>query len=175
MGSLFGLPMYELSDQRIDVMDVLGKTVKDLSDRICEATTHGQRIGLLEGFLLNHLSKKHLNYNGIDYAADLISKKNGVINLSEILEDVFLCRRQFERKFLHQVGVSPKYYARIRRVGLVCAQLAANRWQVKDWHDFIHMAGYYDQSHFIKDFVEFTGQKPSQYAKHNVELANFLK
>lgn len=175
MGSLFGLPMYELSDQRIDVIDVLGKTVKDLSDRICEATTQGQRIGLLEGFLLTHLSKKHLNYNAVDYAADLISKKNGVINLSEILDEVFLCRRQFERKFLHQVGVSPKYYARIRRIGVVCAQLAANRWQVKDWHDFIYTAGYYDQSHFIKDFVEFIGQNPSQYAKHNVELANFLK
>jgi AraC-like DNA-binding protein len=175
MGSLFGLPMYEFSDQRTDLIDVLGKRARELSDRIGEATTRRQRIGLLEEFLLSHLAKKSLSYNGINYAADLIARKHGVVHLSEILDEVFLCRRQFERKFLHQVGVSPKYYARIRRVGWVCAQLAANRWQVKDWHEFILMAGYYDQSRFIKDFVEFIGQNPSQYVKHNVELANFLK
>jgi AraC-like DNA-binding protein len=175
MGSIFGLPMYEFSDQRTPLSDVLGKAAQEISGRIFESQTHQERINHLEGFLLGYLSRKNITYSRVDYAADLIVSNKGLINLSEIVNEVFLCRRQFERKFLYQVGVSPKYYARIRRVSLVCAQLAANRWQVKDWHDFIHQAGYYDQSHFIKDFVEFIGQNPSLYVKNNLELANFLR
>jgi AraC-like DNA-binding protein len=175
LGALFGLPMYEFSDQRTALPDVLGRPASDLYDQICEAPTYSQRISRLEAFLLGHLCRKSVSYSRVDYAADQIVSKHGMINLSEIIDEVFLSRRQFERKFLQQVGLSPKYYARIQRVSLVCALLAADRWQVNDWHDFIYRAGYYDQSHFIKDFVEFIGQNPSQYVKHNVELANFLR
>ncbi len=175
LGTLFGLPMYEFSDQRTSLPDVLGRPAADLHEQIGGAATYGERIGRLEGFLLDHLSRKNVSYSRVDYAADQIVSRHGVVNLSEIVDEVFLSRRQFERKFLQQVGVSPKYYARIQRISLVCALLSSNRWQVKDWHDFIHRAGYYDQSHFIKDFVEFIGQNPSQYVKHNVELAHFLR
>jgi AraC-like DNA-binding protein len=175
LGTLFGLPMYEFSDQRTALPDVLGRRAAELHEQICEAPAYAERIGYLEGFLLDYLSRNSITYSRVDYAADQIVRKHGMVNLGEIIDEVFLSRRQFERKFLHQVGVSPKYYARIRRIGIVCAMLAADRWQVHDWHDFIHRAGYYDQSHFIKDFVEFIGQNPSQYVKYNVELANFLR
>jgi methylphosphotriester-DNA--protein-cysteine methyltransferase len=154
---------------------VLGNPARELSEQIYEAGTLCERISLLERFLARRLDSKNVGYSRVDYAADLIVRQHGIINVSEVLDEVFLCRRQFERKFLHQVGVSPKYYARIRRIGVVCAQLAASRWQVKDWHDFIHWAGYYDQSHFIKDFTEFIGQNPAVYVKRNVEVANFLR
>jgi AraC-like DNA-binding protein len=167
--------MYEFSDQRMALSDVLGSAADELSERICEARTHRERIGLTEAFLLGRLSVGNVAYSRVNYAADLIVSRNGAIPLNEVIDEVFLCRRQFERKFLQQIGVSPRYYARLRRVGFVCAQLAANRWQVRDWHDFIHTAGYYDQSHFIKDFAEFIGEKPSQYAKQNIELAHFLE
>ncbi len=175
MGSLFGLPMYELTDQRTALPDVLGNPVRELAEQIYEAGDLRERISLLERYLTVRLASRNVSYSRVDYAADLIVRQQGIVNVSEVLDEVFLCRRQFERKFLHQVGVSPKYYARIRRVGVVCALLAASRWQVKDWHDFIHRTGYYDQSHFIKDFTEFIGQNPAAYVKHNVEVANFLR
>ena len=90
------------------------------------------------------------------------------------MDELYVCRRQFERQFLNKVGVSPKYYARVRRIGYLCSLMALKKWNIDDWHELIYQAGYYDQSHFIKEFTAFTGKSPSFYLKNNIELGNFL-
>ncbi|GAA4467547.1 AraC family transcriptional regulator [Nibrella saemangeumensis] len=175
LSNLFGLPMYEFSDERFDLLAVLGEKVQGLYDRIGEAPDMATRVTLLEQFLLYRLSLLKNPLNRTDYAANLIVEKRGVININELIGDLYICRRQFERQFLHKIGVSAKYYARIRRISYLCAELASNRWNVSDWHEIIYKAGYYDQSHFIKDFTGFTGKSPSLYVKSNIELANYLR
>lgn len=175
LSSLFGLPMYEFADERTALADVLGAETNALAERIAQAFTPEARVAELERFLNARFLKTSPVPDRTDYAANVIVDRFGIVSVGELLDDVCLSRRQFERQFLHRVGVSPKYYARIRRVGYVCAQLAAQRWQVTDWHDLLFRAGYYDQSHFIKDFTEFTGKSPSLYVKGNAELGNFLR
>ena len=43
------------------------------------------------------------------------------------------------------------------------------------WSSIFNQCEFYDQSHFIKDFVEFTGRTPKQYLEENSELANFVE
>lgn len=175
LSSLFGLPMYEFSDERLALYEVLGAETQLLAERIGEAPSPEARAGLLEHFLNLRFLKTSPSPDRTDYAANQIVDRFGLVSVGALLDDFCVSRRQFERTFLHKVGVSPKYYARIRRVGYLCAQLANQRWQVPDWHDLLFRAGYYDQSHFIKEFTEFTGKVPSLYVKDNAELANFLK
>ena len=144
--TLFGLPMYEFSDERTNLRDVLGRQLDEWSDKIEEAISHTERIALLEQFLNLQLLRKKTEPDRTDYAANLIVDKRGVINISDLMDELFVCRRQFERKFLQKVGVSPKYYARIRRVGVLCHELAQKRWQIADWQELIFQSGYYDQS-----------------------------
>jgi tetratricopeptide (TPR) repeat protein len=63
---------------------------------------------------------------------------------------------------------------RIRRVVHLCAQLVNQRWQVADWYELIYQYGYYDQSHFIREFTQFLGKRPTLYIKDNRELARYL-
>ena len=174
MASLFGLPMYEFTDERVSLADVLGKSLQTLHEQIAEAGGPVERIQLLEQFLNRQFLKKGDTFDRIDYTANLIVDRNGIVNVGKLMEDLYVCRRQFERQFLQKVGVSPKYYARIRRVGYLCSQLASQRWQVADWHDLIYHCGYYDQSHFIREFTQFTGKRPTLYVKDNLELTNYL-
>lgn len=174
LNTMFGLPMYEFSDERTNLRDVLGRQLDDWSDKIEEATSHVERIMLLEQFLNIQLLRKKSEPDRTDYAANLIVDQRGIVNINDLMSELFVCRRQFERKFLQKVGVSPKYYARIRRIGFLCNELAQKRWEIDDWQDLVYRCGYYDQSHFIKDFTEFTGKNPSIYVKNNVELANYL-
>ncbi len=175
LNTLFGLPMYEFSDERTNLRDVLGRQMDEWCDKIEEATSHTERIALLEQFLNLQFLRKNVESDRTDYAANLIVDHRGMVNINDLMNELFVSRRQFERKFLQKVGISPKYYARIRRVGYLCNELAQKRWQVTDWQDLIYRFGYYDQSHFIKDFTEFTGKSPSLYVKNNVELTNYLK
>lgn len=174
LSSLFGLPMYEFTDERINLTDVLGKPLVWLQEQILEAGSPAARVQLLDQFLNRQLLKKGNTLDRTDYAANLIVERKGIVNVGELIDDLYVCRRQFERQFLQKVGVSPKYYARIRRVGYLCAQLASQRWQVTDWHELIYQSGYYDQSHFIREFTQFTGKRPTLYVKDNLELTRYL-
>lgn len=174
INTLFGLPMYEFSNVRMNLNDVLGKEIDQIQDRIAEAKTNQERIDILDNYLIIKTLKSEKRLDRTDYTANLIIEKKGIINVSELMDNLYVCRRQFERQFLQKVGVSPKYYARIRRIGYLCSIMANQRWQIDDWHDLIYQSGYYDQSHFIKEFTTFTGKSPSLYLKNNVELLNYL-
>jgi AraC-like DNA-binding protein len=175
LGSLFGLPMHEFADERIEARAVLGQSISNLFDQVADYQLINERIACIEQFLLCQLLKRDIRPDRLDYTANLIVQHKGIVHMPTLVDDAFLCRRQFERKFLQRVGVSPKFYARIRRVGYLCSVMAANNWQVSDWHDLVIGAGYYDQSHFIREFTEFTGKAPSLYVRNNVELSQYLR
>jgi AraC-like DNA-binding protein len=42
------------------------------------------------------------------------------------------------------------------------------------WLDITHRSGYFDQSHFIKDFKAFSGEDPSKYFFDTPNMANFF-
>ena len=174
LSTLFGLPMYKFTDERISLADVLGPSATYLHEQLGNCLTAEARMALLEQFLNRQLPRQGNCFDRTDFAANLIVDKFGVLTVSELMNDLYVCRRQFERQFLQKVGISPKYYARIRRVSHLCAQLATQRWQITDWQDFVFRAGYYDQSHFIREFTQFTGKKPTLYIKANTELSQYL-
>ena len=71
------------------------------------------------------------------------------------------------------MGLSPKYYARIRRIAYICNLISGKK--KADWPRLFYECEFYDQAHFIKDFEEFTGRSPQQYLLKNAELANLVE
>ncbi|NNC45774.1 MAG: AraC family transcriptional regulator, partial [Winogradskyella sp.] len=74
-----------------------------------------------------------------------------------------ISKRQLEREFKEKIGISPKHYLRITRINEVIRLL--NEKQVFDLTSITYHCGYFDQSHFIKDFKRITGQKPTIFIK----------
>jgi AraC-like DNA-binding protein len=174
MHTLFNLPLGELTDERLNITEILrGSDIRELQDKIMEAHNTAERIGLLTQFLNIQLMKNEHRFDAVDFTANQIVDAKGLVNVSDMMSDLFMCRRQFERKFFQKVGLSPKFYARTRRLGYLCSLMAGKR-QV-NWQHLLYDCGYYDQAHFIKDFTTFLGRTPTDYLKNNVELAHFLK
>ncbi|MCY7360119.1 MAG: AraC family transcriptional regulator, partial [Rudanella sp.] len=132
LGSLFSLPMIEFADERIDLTAVLGQQTTLLAEQLAETLSPTARVGMLEGFLLRQLLKHNLVPDRLDHTANLIVARRGIVSVDELANTAFLCRRQFDRKFLQRVGVSPKFYTRIRRTGYLCSLLANQRWNIAD-------------------------------------------
>jgi AraC-like DNA-binding protein len=174
MHTLFNLPLGELTDERLELTEILrGDEIRVLQDKIMEARNLNERIGLLTHFLNIQLMKNEHRFDAVDFTANLIVDAKGLVNISDMMNDMFMCRRQFERKFFQKVGLSPKFYARTRRMGYLCSLMSGKR-QV-NWQHILYDSGYYDQAHFIKDFTAFLGRTPTDYLKNNVELSHFLK
>jgi transcriptional regulator GlxA family with amidase domain len=75
--------------------------------------------------------------------------------------DSRLSTRQFERRFLAQVGVSPKLYARIIRFNAALDHKL--RCPSRAWSRVANDQDYYDQMHLVHDCRAFTGESPSQF------------
>lgn len=174
LATLFDLPMYDYTEERVDMYKVFKKEVIDkyVAD-IKTAAGSKRRVQLLEEFILHEYELRKPVPDYIDEAATLIVEKNGMLQVNDLLQNSFMSRRTFERKFFQKVGLSPKYYARIRRIGFICNLIAGKK--KVDWPQVFYECEFYDQAHFIKDFLEFTGRTPQQYLKENTELANFVE
>ena len=174
MHTLFNLPLGELTDERFDIADILrGSEIRDLQAKIMDAQNTSERIGLLNHFLSIQLMKNESRFDVVDFTANQILEAKGLVNISDMMNNLFMCRRQFERKFFQKVGLSPKFYARTRRLGYLCSLMAGKR--EVNWQHMLYDCGYYDQAHFIKDFTAFLGRTPTEYLKNNVELPHFLR
>ena len=69
-------------------------------------------------------------------------------------------RCQLERRFLWEVGLTPKRLSRIVRF-----QRAIDLLRTTDerWAAVALDCGYYDQAHLNREFRDFAGQSPGQY------------
>lgn len=173
LATLFRLPTYEYTEERMDLAKVFVKRqVDELADRIRNAGSDEDKVKLLEAFVLHHYEKGKPQPDYIDKAANLIVETNGLLNVSDLMKDIYMSRRNFERRFFKKVGLSPKYYARIRRIGYLLNLIAGKK--SVDWAALFSECEFYDRSHFIKDFLEFTGRTPQQYLAENRELANLV-
>ncbi|MBM1107823.1 AraC family transcriptional regulator [Aurantibacter crassamenti] len=170
--NFYNIPMYGFTGERIDFLEVEKEMGADIQCRMKKAVNTQKRIAIIEEYFLGRLASTNFATKEIVKAANEIYDKKGHLNVLEFLESVPMSRRNFERKFLNEVGVSPKTYAKIRRFGNTCLLMSGKR--EVNLMDVLHEGGYYDQSHFIKDFKYFSGRTPKKYAKTNVELANYI-
>ena len=69
---------------------------------------------------------------------------------------------QFIRRFEQAVGITPKCYARVLRFAVLLPSLV--RCGPRDWAQIAAGAGYFDQSHLIREFRQLAGMPPGSYA-----------
>ena len=85
----------------------------------------------------------------------------GSKSLSAILKEDIKKRRQLERNFTKQIGLSPKQLSKVIRLQATL-QMLLNK-TTGTLTDLAYENEYYDQAHFIRDFKEFTGITPKDF------------
>lgn len=152
-------PAHELFDLTISADNLFSTgTLDGIVQRLSAATTDKTRIGIMDAFLLQHLtaSKQDLL---IDKAIQVIQQHNGLIKIKDLALSLHISQDPFEKRFRAQVGSTPKQYASIIRLRKLIDTLPA----FSSLTEAAYEAGYFDQSHFIKDFRLFTGQTPKDF------------
>jgi AraC-like DNA-binding protein len=167
---LFGIPMSELTDAVYDARAVIGPEIPALEHELADTPGFADRIQLIEERLILLLGFNR-RPDPVAVAANSLFASNGIDRVSTMATDAGLSLRQFERRFLAQVGVPPKLYARIIRFNaaldhkLRCRSCAWCR--IATDHD------YYDQMHLVHDCLAFTGESPSRFLAHLEDLPEF--
>ncbi len=168
-----GIPMYEFTEERVALDLVLPQKAAQIISKIKSANLPKEKILVLKNLANELYENRNFGTEQIRYAANTILDQKGDININSLMDKLYMSRRKFERKFLEEVGVSPKSYAKIRRFGYTCSLMAGKR--KVNLTQTLYRGGYYDQSHFIKDFKYFSGRTPKFYVENNQELANLIE
>ena len=155
----------------------LHKKFDGLAEKLYYATTNHEAIQLIESYLIKYFSAIDTPFSikDIKPVSDYIVRQKGVVKIQQLEEKFHVSRRWLEMQFASQIGFSPKEFARIIRFKAVLAQAIMT--PSVSWSQLVEEFGYYDQSHLIRDFYDFTSESPKQYFQNSLSKVNniFLK
>ncbi|NLR66821.1 AraC family transcriptional regulator [Chitinophaga varians] len=157
---LFNIPTSELTNQMPDLSTLLAGTGRQLEEKIALAVNHQQRIDILEDFLEQRLTKQDNVQPPVFQAIRTIIETQGMLSVKQLAQDHYLSTRQFERQFRQYAGFTPKMFSRIARFHAAIRLYGPN---APSLTQIALDCGYYDQSHFIHDFREFSGEHPKAF------------
>jgi hypothetical protein len=156
------VPIKELANKETPIGLLFGeKNAKELEQKIILATDVKQRISIIENFLIERLNDKSTIDNIVKTTVDALLSTNGNAPIKTILKGDLSKRRQLERKFVKQIGISPKQLGKVIRLQTALKMLLDEK--TENLTSIAYESAYYDQAHFIKDFKEFTGTNPKEF------------
>ncbi|WP_128913680.1 helix-turn-helix domain-containing protein [Granulicella sibirica] len=156
---LFGVPTNELTDCDLEAHSVLGSTITRVAEQLGNSTCFSERVRIVEQALVPR-ALRCSSTDAISAAVSAISAARGSAGIPVLASNAGISVRQFERRFLQQVGIRPKLFARIARFEAALEHKV--RFSLRPWSEVAHEFGYYDQMHMVHDFADFTGVTPSE-------------
>jgi AraC-like DNA-binding protein len=173
MYRLFGYSMHLFTDKAIDFELICCNHDKYHVQKILESPSTAKRVTAIEEFLLGKLSRKS-NYHSqrIDYGSQLIMNRNGNIPINRLASELNMSKRNLERHFNEQVGISPKSFSGISRIKKIL-ELVERNLNIT-WRDVSKNFEYTDHSHFIHEFRKFTGKTPHEYFQSTSHFEHFV-
>ena len=168
---LYGLDMHRFTDKAVDLSSVLGGHFSETPGQLRAMNDHNDKISLLEQHFAKSLSETPYQETAADRAIDIIFAQHGMLPVSAIARVAGVGHRQLENLFKRYIGLSPKFFARIVRFNYIFTLIQQNN---QSWSGIAYEASFFDQSHFIRNFKDFTGENPSDYAFDEKNLANFF-
>jgi hypothetical protein len=169
-------PLEKLVDKETPIAELFGQAEADqLEQQMIQANNTLKRIDIINAFFLKKLNEKNTISNVVKSTVDVLLKTNGATPINVILKDDISKRRQLERHFKRQIGISPKQLGRAIRLQTTLKLLLNKKSETLT--EIAYESDYFDQNHFIKDFKELVGVTPKEFLdnEHMALSALFYK
>jgi AraC-like DNA-binding protein len=166
-----GLPMDRATDVRMELASLWPDAVAALERAVLEAPTLAARVDAVMRFV----GERVVGVRGddsVEGCVQAMQRGPDAASVEAIARAAGIGRRQLERRFRDHVGVSPGMLADIFRFRRVFDAL--ERDSTRPWTDAALAAGYFDQSHLIRDFHRFVGCTPGDFVAARPSLATAL-
>lgn len=162
-----GLPAGELADTHVDLETLWGQSAAQLRERLCEARTSHERFSVLEQVLLRRLRERVEQHYAVLAALEMFGN-NQAWTIRKAAKQIGLSQRRFIQIFKAEVGITPKLFSRIQRFQQTRTFIQQSA--SVNWAGLAFDLGYFDQSHLIREFLEFSGQSPTNYLKRQIRF-----
>lgn len=157
LSTLLNIQPAELTNAPIALTDLSSDNV---GERLLNASSQQEQFVLLSEFLRARVGRARREDPVVAASLQLIDRRIQSIRIRHVLKYLNVSERQFERRFMHAIGVSPHQYIRILRFQEVVRRLKTM--QFNRLSDMAYDLNYTDQSHFIKEVKDLSGYTPTR-------------
>ncbi len=172
-----GLPLFfddslrEYKNVYVEIDELENRDLKELEVRVLEAKTIELKIEVVEEYLLTRLSKIQSNENYLLFCSvvEVIKAKRGDIRFDSLTQIMNVNYKKIERLFHFYLGVTPKTYIRIVRFNSTIYLHHQN--EHYNLTQLGHEVGFFDQSHFIREFKSFSSLTPKDFFEKELTVS----
>lgn len=153
--------------------EIVGDELYQLRQEMINSASTDEKFQLVDNWLQKRFDEQMTPPEDIvQFVSQLQAEP--VEGLNELIEAYPASQKKLIEEFKKYVGLTPKYYQRILRFNDLLKRLQ-NKDEVS-WTEIAHDCGYFDQSHFIKEFKHFSGFNPREYIRndYNKDDTNFF-
>jgi len=166
--AIFGENASAITGQITEFSSLAGKIAQEVEEQILEAKALIDRVRILEKMLIQFCTKSRVLDRVTRLSSQLFYENPAESTILHVADQFGISLRTLERQFKAQVGLSPSKFIKIARF-----QRALRIKNSNPKASFALVAaesGYYDQSHFTRDFKDLTGLSPAEYfqAPHDI-------
>jgi AraC-like DNA-binding protein len=155
------VPMHELFGKAIGLDAILGRAeAARMIDRVASAPDNATRVAILDAILVQRVGEIDPL---VTAAARAIDAARGSLRIADLARTLRITQDPLEKRFRRTVGSSPKHLASIVRVRHAVDLAREARSTRGTMSAVAYEAGYFDQSHFNREFRSITGQAPSVF------------
>lgn len=163
MAAFAPLPMYEATNQALDIGWLWGEAVHTLEGKLYEAKSNPMnQWKLLDAFFLKQLNIPS-QWQTARFVAQRLEEQRGVAAISSIAREMGFSVRTIDRYFRAIYGYGPKWYGRLLRFHRALQWL--ERSPTHALADIAVACGFYDQPHLTREFSDLAAISPYAYRK----------
>jgi AraC-like DNA-binding protein len=157
---LLGVPATEILNRHLSLHDLWGESVGSLRERLMECDSPQQLFRVLEQVLLRRMHEKQMVKPVVSFALRALNRPDTFHRIAELQRRSGYSDRRFNDLFKEAVGLPPKKFARVIRLGATLQLLANGR---ETLADVAAANGYFDHAHLTNEFQALVGVPHSEY------------
>lgn len=163
--ALLRMPLHVLAGKPVGIADLDAPILPELEHRLFDAGGEAAIARILDEALLRTLPVEPDAM--LDYAIGELFASRGTLGIDDITSRYGVHYRTLEKAFRERIGIRPKALAKALRFkhafGTLSGRAEAGRLGALE-------CGYYDQSHFCKEFRFFTGRSPTRFFRERLSV-----
>lgn len=166
------LTMDSVANKVVAGDDILDGDLLTLRQELMSATSSADKFAIADAWLESRFKQELIAPKSIVDVVELLQAQPAS-KLKEIIGRYAGTQKHLITQFKKFIGITPKQYQRVLRFNDVFIQMQND--QFLSWSDIAHRCGYSDQSHFIREFKNFSGFNPESFLQEFAEdTPNFL-
>jgi len=167
--AITGIKQSELCDIQTSIENIDKGLYKKIIYALENSVCLDDLITSMNSIFIEELKKNQKSNSIIESSLIISSKVSGIMTIRELAGSQYISERQLNRLFNEYIGMSAKMFLKLVRINNTINILKHTNYNLAD---NAQIFGFYDQSHFIKDFKAICGVTPKSFMENMSDFYN---